>query len=487
MDLFAEQRRQSVERVAPLAVRMRPCTLDEFAGQQHFLGTGKPLRRLIEADRLTTAIFYGPPGSGKTSLAELIARLSSAEFETLHAAEAGVKDVRAVIERAIARLESHGRRTLLFLDEIHRFTRAQQDSLLKDVERGVLVLIGATTENPFFSVNGPLISRGQVFRFEPLTPDDLLSLLRRAAVDSERGLGALGVDVDDDALQLIAGRADGDARRALAALEVAALSELAALSRGAGVPADADHAASSPTRVRVTAEVAAESMQTKAIAYDAAGDMHYDVTSAFIKSMRGSDPDATVYWLARMLEGGEDPRFIARRIAIHASEDVGNADPRALMIASAAIQVCEAVGLPECQLALAQAAIYVACAPKSNAVYEAINAARVDVREKPLLAVPPHVRDTAYQGAAKLGHGRDYLYPHDYAGAFVVQDYLGAVRRYYEPSDRGEEKNIGARLKLWRDARAVATTRGSPAGRNDATGDATSARKPPTDDERKPK
>ncbi len=418
---------------------MRPRTLDEFVGQTHFVGDGKLLRRLITADRLTSAVFYGPPGTGKTTLALIIANMTKAGFSTLHAAEAGVKDVRAVIETAHQRLSANGQRTVLFLDEIHRFSRSQQDVLLKDVEDGVLVLIGATTENPFHSVNGPLISRSQVFQFEALMPKQIRHLLETAVSDSERGLGRHQATVDADALDELCERADGDARRALNALEVAVLSQ-----------------AATDGTVHVTRAVAAESMQKKVIPYDATGDAHYDIASAFIKSMRGSDPDAALYWLARMLEGGEDPRFIARRVAICASEDVGLADSNALVIAAAAAQVTDFVGLPECVYALAHATVYVAAAPKSNSITVAIGKARDDVREKPILPVPRHLRDTSYSGARQLGHGAQYQYPHNDPSGYVVQDYLGAVRQYYAPSVHGNETQIAERIE---ELRSIAARR----------------------------
>ena len=447
MDLFAEQREAALRQVQPLAVRMRPRTLDEFVGQEHFLGPGKLLRRLLAVDRLTSAILCGPPGCGKTTLARVIAAQTRAVFEALHAAEAGVKDVRRVIDGARERLPADGRRTVLFLDEIHRFNRAQQDVLLKDVEEGVLTLIGATTENPYFSVNSPLISRSQVFKFEPLTRDQLLTLMRRALADSERGLGRVEAVCDEPALELIAERAEGDARRALSALEVAVLS---------------NQEGTAP--VHVTAAVAADSLQQKMIQYDATGDTHYDVASALIKSMRGSDPDAALYWLARMLEGGEDPRFIARRIAICASEDVGNAEPQALVVAAAAVQVTDLVGLPECEYALAQAALYIACTPKSNAVTTAIHAARRDVREKPVLPVPAHLRDRSYPGAGDLGHGAGYRYPHDFPGGYVEQDYLGTTRAYYNPTERGHEARLAAWLRERRKSSGTAETGSEPRG-----------------------
>lgn len=427
-----------MQRAQPLAARMRPRKLDEFIGQEHFLGPGKLLRRLLEADRLQSAIFYGPPGAGKTSLAQVIAAHTRAEFVALHAASATVKDVREVSDAARARLAAGGARTLLFLDEIHRFNRAQQDVLLKDIEEGVLTLLGATTENPFFSVNGPLLSRSQVFEFKPLSPDDLVELLRRALRDVERGLGESRATADDTALRWLAEHAEGDARRALQALETAVRSQSATV--------DAPH---------LSVEIVAESLQRKLVPYDAAGDQHYDVASAFIKSMRGSDPDAALYWLARMLEGGEDPRFIARRIAIAASEDVGNADPRAIVIAASAVTITQAVGLPECQYALAQAATYVACALKSNAVTMALAAAQEDVRTQAALPVPQHLRDASYTGAARLGRGTVYVNPHSDPSGTPAQDYLAAPRRYYEPLPRGEEAKLAARLAELRRARAA--------------------------------
>ncbi|MBI5866288.1 MAG: replication-associated recombination protein A, partial [Planctomycetes bacterium] len=439
MDLFNEQRESALRHAAPLAVRMRPTRLEEFVGQDEFLAPGKLLRRLLDADRLTSAIFFGPPGCGKTTLAHVIAAHTKAAFEALHAAEAGVKEVRGVIERARDRLTARRQRTVLFLDEIHRFSRSQQDVLLKDVEDGVLILIGATTENPFFSVNGPLLSRSNLFEFKPLSIEQTFNLLERAVRDQARGFGKIDVRAEPAALRLIAERSDGDARRALTALEIAILSQ----------PGDR-------APIEVTVAVAADSMQVRAQPYDGTGDTHYDIASALIKSMRGSDPDAALYWLARMLEGGEDPRFIARRIAICASEDVGNADPRALVLAAAAVQVVELVGLPEGEYALAQAATYVACAPKSNAVTMAIQAAREDVRSSSPLPVPNALRDRSYDGARRLERGEGYRYPHDFPGAFVVQDYLGAERSYYNPSDRGEEARIAARLEEWRRRRAAA-------------------------------
>jgi len=440
MNLFNESERRTLRERAPLAVRMRPRTPEEFVGQDHFFGPGKLLRRMLEADRLQSAILYGPPGTGKTSLAEVIAGRLSAAFEQLNAAMVGVKDVRAVLERARDRLLTTGRRTVLFLDEVHRFNRAQQDVLLPDVEDGVVVLIGATTENPFFALNAPLVSRSQIFKFEPLTEDEVRTLVRRAMEDRERGLGRYALTVTDEALAHWARTSDGDARRALAALEVAVLSQ-------AGNPLAAPEDAGPIT---IDLAVAEESIQQKAIVYDGTGDEHYDAASALIKSMRGSDPDAAVYWMARMLEAGEDPRFVARRVVICAAEDVGNADPAALMLAVAAMQAVEFVGMPEARIPLAEAVTYIACAPKSNAAYLAIDRAMEDVRENRTVPVPVHLRDASYRGAKRLGHGQGYKYAHDYEAGVAPQEYLGVDKTYYEPTDHGREAKLKERLERFR-------------------------------------
>ncbi|HEX4588833.1 MAG TPA: replication-associated recombination protein A [Gemmataceae bacterium] len=440
---------------------MRPRTLDEFVGQEHFLGPGKLLRRLLAADRLGSLVFFGPPGSGKTALAHVIANQTQCRFVSLNATSSGAKEVRDVLKEATAELETSGRRTILFLDELHRFNKAQQDVLLPDVEAGTVTLIGATTQNPFFSINAPLLSRSTIFTFEPLSREDIKTLLRRALADKDRGLGNVAVTADEDALDFLAEVSDGDARRALQALEVGVLSSLPSPplrgkgAGGEGVPEGNPSPDPSPNRggekkIHFTLQVAQDSIQRKALDYDPTGDTHYDVASAFIKSMRGSDPDAAIYWLARMLESGEDPRFIARRVVICASEDVGNADPQALVVAVAAMQSAEFVGLPECQLPLAQAVTYVACAPKSNAATMAIGAAREDVKKGRTLQVPKHLRDTHYRGSEQLGHGQDYKYSHDYEGGLVEQEYLPEERRYYEPTDRGFEAVLRQRLAEWR-------------------------------------
>ncbi|MHC4364396.1 MAG: replication-associated recombination protein A, partial [Planctomycetota bacterium] len=404
--LFNRREKANIASAAPLAVRMRPRNLDEFLGQRHFLGPDKLLTRMLEADKLTSLIFYGPPGVGKTSLAAVIANYTKAKFYYLSAPAASVKDLREIIAAAADRLAASGKRTALFIDEIHRFNRAQQDVLLDDVEAGVLILIGATTENPFFSVNSPLISRSTVFRFEPLDQDDILQLLKAAITDVERGLGKFNIEADKKTLRFLAVTSDGDARRALTALEVGVLSQAARHADG---------------RIKFNLEVAKESIQRKTIDYDGTGDTHYDLASALQKSMRGSDPDATVYWLARMIAGGEDTRFIARRIAICAAEDVGNADPMATVLAAAAVQISEFVGLPEAQLALAQAAIYVACAPKSNAAASAIWKAVDDVKSQKTIPVPKHLKDSHYPAAKKMGFGVGYKYPHNFKDGFVPQ------------------------------------------------------------------
>jgi putative ATPase len=451
MDLFAETRQKNLGRVAPLAVRMRPRTLEEFAGQEHFLGTGKLLRRMLEADRLTSVIFYGPPGTGKTTLAQLIASYTQSEFVQVNAAGVGVKEVRAILDAAKERLGAGGKRTVLFLDEIHRFNRAQQDILLPDVEDGLIILVGATTENPFFAVNSPLISRSQIFQFTALSEDSIRQLLHRAINDKERGYGMLRLEIMPAALDLWATKSDGDARRALMALEVAVLSQLeegktAGKDGNATTPKRGQNASAHITPIVINLDVAEQSIQRKAIVYDGTGDEHYDAASALIKSMRGSDPDAAVYWVARMLEAGEDPRFIARRIAILASEDIGNADPQAILVAAAAFDIVEKIGMPEAQLTLGQAAIYMATAPKSNASALAIWAAMKDVRDGRTLPVPKHLRDSHYPGSKRLGHGEDYQYAHDFPGGFVDQDYLGVDKKYYQPTDRGYEAEIKRRL-----------------------------------------
>src|SRR5687768_7849327 len=455
MELFGEIRRKNFERVAPLAVRMRPRTLDEFVGQQHFLGPGKLLRRMLEADRLSSVIFYGPPGTGKTTLAQLIANYTQGHFEEMNAAAVGVKEVRKVLDEAKDRLANVGQRTVLFLDEIHRFNRAQQDILLPDVENGLVLLIGATTENPFFSVNSPLVSRSQIFQFAPISEEDIRSLIYRALADEERGYGKLKVEIEEKAVGLWATMSDGDARRALMALEVAVLSQMKEGSGGGGQRSEVSGQEQKRTEtIRITLDVAEQSIQRKAIVYDGTGDEHYDAASALIKSMRGSDPDAAVYWVAKMLEAGEDPRFVARRIAILASEDIGNADPRAISVAAAAFDIVEKIGMPEAQITLSQAAIYMATAPKSNASYVAITKAMDDVREGRTLPVPRHLRDTHYGGSTKLGHGKGYKYAHDFEGGFVEQDYLGVDIIYYEPTDRGYEGEIRERLDRLRKGQA---------------------------------
>jgi putative ATPase len=429
-------------RQQPLAARMRPRTIDELVGQSHILGPGQLLRRAIEADRIQSLIFYGPPGTGKTSLAQIIARQTKSKFERLSGVESNVADMRRVLAAAANRMENTAKPTILFIDEIHRFNKAQQDVLLPDVESGVIRLIGATTHNPFFFVNSPLVSRSQIFELRPLSEEDLFQLLRRALGDAARGLGYMKIDAAEPALRHLAKLSDGDARKALNALEIAALTT----------------APGSDGVVRIDLVVAEQSIQKKAVVYDDE-DAHYDTISAFIKSMRGSDPDATLYWLAKMIHAGEDPRFIARRIVIHAAEDVGLADPMALVLANAAFQAAEFIGWPEARIPLAEAALYIATAAKSNSTVMAIDAAMHDVESGRTLSVPEHLRDASYKGAKRLGHGEGYQYAHDHPEHFVVQDYLGADKRYYEPTEQGVEKKIKERVEKWRALIAQAKTK----------------------------
>lgn len=434
MGLFEQQEADHLRQAQPLAARMRPQALDEIVGQSHFLGEGKLLWRMLTADRLSSVIFYGPAGTGKTSLAKLIANHTNRRFETLNAAASGVKDLREQLQAARDRLAASGTKTVLFVDELHRFNKSQQDVLLPDVEAGIICLVGATTSNPFFSLVTPLLSRSQIFEFQPLTDGDVLALLKRALADKKRGLGKLEVTADDDALEFLADICDGDARRALNALEVGCCS----------LP---------ETNRNFDLEVAQESIQKKVIQYDSDGDEHYDAASALIKSMRGSDPDASIYWLARMLEAGEDPRFLARRIMIAAAEDVGNADPQALVVATAAAQAVDTIGMPECRIPLSQACLYVASAPKSNASYVAIDEALSDVRNKRLIPVPKHLRDAHYSGAKQMEHGKGYQYAHNSEDGWVDQDYLGVDREYYRPVDRGFESEIRQRLEGFKQRR----------------------------------
>lgn len=433
MDLFDYMRENTQKQEAPLASRLRPRTLDEIVGQKHILGKDKLLYRAIRADKLSSLIFYGPPGTGKTTIARVIANTTKADFTQLNATVAGKKDMEAVVNRAKDNLGMYGRKTILFVDEIHRFNKGQQDYLLPFVEDGTVILIGATTENPYFEVNGALLSRSVIFELKALEKSDILELIHRALTDTERGMGAYQADITDEAADFLADIAGGDARSALNAIELGVLTT----------------EKSEDGRIHLTQEVMAECIQKRTVRYDKTGDNHYDTISAFIKSMRGSDPDAAVYYLAKMIYAGEDERFIARRIMICASEDVGNADPMALTVAVSAAQAVERIGFPEAQIILAQAASYVACAPKSNSAVNAISAAMESVKTK-RTSVPPHLQDAHYPGAGKLGHGTGYKYAHDYPNHYVEQQYLPDEvlgEKFYEPSDNGYEKQIKEHFK----------------------------------------
>ena len=425
---------------APLAARFRPRALEEYIGQSHLLALGKPLRRLIEADRLTSLILFGPPGVGKTSLAEVIARRTKCHFERLNGVEGTVADLRRVLGAAITRMKVNGQRTVLFIDEIHRFNKAQQDVLLPDVEAGSVRLIGATTHNPSFYINGPLVSRSQIFQLEPLSTTELSTLIDTALAHPERGLGKLKVDLAPEARAHLIATSEGDARRALNGLEIAALT----------TPPDAKGI------VHIDAATLEECVQKKRVLYDKDEDQHYDTISAFIKSVRGSDPDSALYWLAKMIEAGEDPRFIARRLIILASEDIGLADPQGLVVAVAALHAVDFIGMPEGQIPLSQATLYLACAPKSNSAVMAIGSAREAVQKNEVVQVPAFLRDAHYPGAKRLGHGEGYQYSHEFPGGISPQRYGVEPGRFFQPTDHGYEAKIKARLAEWEKLRGAA-------------------------------
>lgn len=432
-DLF-EKKKKSPSKAEPLSVRMRPRDLKEFVGQGHILGPGKLLRRAIEADTIASLVLYGPPGTGKTTLAHVVSNVTKAEFIPLNATVSNVQELRKEIEAAKQRRSLYDKKTILFVDEIHRFNKAQQDVLMPDVEAGAVILIGATTHNPFFSIVAPLISRSLVFELKPLSAANIITVLHNALKDKERGLGSMPIKVEEEALEFLAKVSEGDARRALNGLELAALTTQK----------------SKDGAINVTLRTAEECIQKKAVVYDRDEDGHYDTISAFIKSMRGSDPDAALYWLAKMLYAGEDPRFIARRIVICAAEDVGLADPQAIIVANAAFQISEFVGLPEARIPLAEAAVYIACAPKSNAAYLGIEKALKDVEEGRIMEVPTHLKDASLDSEG-LGHGKSYKYAHDFNGHFVEQEYMPKEIIYYEPTDIGFEKQLKERIEtLWK-------------------------------------
>lgn len=435
LDLNKEKQ---LKKKAPLATRMRPDTMEEFIGQDHIVGKNKLLYRAIKADQFSSLIFYGPPGTGKTTLAKIIANTTKAHFEQLNAVTSGVVDIRKVIKEAEERLGMYSKKTILFIDEIHRFNKNQQDALLPSVEEGTVILIGATTENPYFEVNAPLVSRSRIFQLKALEQEDIEKILYAALKNKEKGLGNLNIHVNQEAVEHIASTANGDARTALNALELAALTTS---------PRKEDQ------KIVIDIEVAQECIQKRALVYEKNGDNHYDTISAFIKSIRGSDPDAALYWLAKMIYAGEDPKFIARRLIILASEDIGNGDPQALILAVSAASAVEFVGFPEARIILAQAVIYLATAPKSNAAYLAIDKALKDIETKKTGVVPLHLKDAHYKGAEKLGHGKGYQYPHDFEGAYVKQQYFPDELQgvtYYQPTDHGYEKTIKARMNAFK-------------------------------------
>lgn len=434
MNLFDNIEEKGEENSRPLAYRMRPRTLEEFYGQEEIVGENKLLSRAIKADRLQSLIFYGPPGTGKTSLAQVIANQTEAKFVKLNAVTSGVKDIREVIKKAKSNRSLYNTKTILFIDEIHRFNKSQQDALLPSVENGTLIMIGATTENPYFEVNSPLLSRSRIFRLDKLEREEVYSILKKSLADEERGLGKINVKISNKDLKFIADLADGDARVALNTLELAVLT----------TPANKDG------EIKINKKIIEESMQKKILNYDRSGDNHYDIISAFIKSMRGSDPDAAIYWLARMIVSGEDPKFIARRVVVHAAEDVGMADPTALIIAESAARAVEQIGFPEAKIPLAEAVIYIASAPKSNSVVKAINSAIDYVENNSAGEVPAHLRDSHYSGAQDLGHGLDYKYPHSYPKNYVEQNYLPEKIKdisFYEPGKMGREKKTAQFLE----------------------------------------
>ncbi|MGN0204517.1 MAG: replication-associated recombination protein A [Coprococcus sp.] len=438
MDLFDYMREDKMEKESPLASRLRPRTLDEIVGQQHIIGKDKLLYRAIRADKLSSIILYGPPGTGKTTIARVIANTTSAVFTQINATVAGKKDMEQVVQEAKDRMGMFGKKTILFVDEIHRFNKSQQDYLLPFVEDGTVILIGATTENPYFEVNGALISRSIIFELKPLSAEDIKVLIRRAVYDTERGMGAYGADITEEAVDFLADLSGGDARMALNAIEIGVLTT----------------EPSQDGKIHITLEVASECIQRRVMRYDKTGDNHYDTISAFIKSMRGSDPDAAIYYLARMLYAGEEPAFIARRIMICASEDVGNADPQALQVAVAASQAVERLGMPEARITLAQAAAYVACAPKSNAAIMAIDEAMELVKKTQQAPIPAYLQDAHYGGAAKLGHGIGYQYAHDFPNHYVHQQYLPDAykdMKFYHPGDLGYEKVMKEHMKKIRE------------------------------------